>query len=166
MTASPGTAIDLDAVQAAVRAIPDPELPAMTLGMLGVVHEVSVEHDIVEVVLLPTFVGCPATEIMARDVRAAVAPLVGVAEVKVRFVHEPAWSSDRISVEGHEALRSFGIAPPERRLPVLSGQAEPPRPCPYCDSTRTERDGLFGPTPCRDLRLCLDCHQPFEAFRS
>jgi ring-1,2-phenylacetyl-CoA epoxidase subunit PaaD len=81
-------------------------------------------------------------------------------------VHEPAWSSDRISADGHEALRSFGIAPPERRLPVVAGQAEPPRACPYCGSTRTERDGIFGPTPCRDVRLCLDCHQPFEAFRT
>lgn len=161
-----GTTIDLDAVGAAARAVPDPELPALTLGMLGVVHDVTVDRGVVDVVLLPTFVGCPATEVMARDVRAAVEPLDGVREVRVRFVHAPAWSPDRISEEGHDALRSFGIAPPERRLPLVTGQAEPPRACPYCDSNRTERDGLFGPTPCRDLRLCLDCHQPFEAFRS
>jgi ring-1,2-phenylacetyl-CoA epoxidase subunit PaaD len=160
------TTIDLDAVEAAVRGVPDPELPALTLGMLGVVHEVTVDDGIVEVVLLPTFVGCPATEVMARDVRAVVEPLDCVREVRVRFVHAPAWSPDRISADGHEALRSFGIAPPERRLPVVAGQAELPRACPYCGSTRTERDGIFGPTPCRDVRLCLDCHQPFEAFRT
>lgn len=161
------TTIDLDAVEAVVRAVPDPELPALTLGMLGVVHEVTVDDGVVEVVLLPTFVGCPATEVMARDVRAAAEPFDGVREVRVRFVHAPAWSPDRIGADGHEALRSFGIAPPERRLPMMApGQAEPPRTCPYCDSTRTERDGIFGPTPCRDVRLCLDCHQPFEAFRS
>ncbi len=163
------TTVDCDAVRAAAGAVLDPELPALTLAMLGVLHEVHVDGGDVTVQLLPTFVGCPATDMMATDVRDAVGRIDGVESVTVRFVYDPPWTPDRISDEGHEALRSFGIAPPpgRRGLPVVdTGGQPPPRPCPYCGSTATERDGIFGPTPCRDVRFCTACQQPFEAFRS
>lgn len=151
---------------------PDPELPPVTLAMLGMVHRVRVEGHDVHVELLPTYAGCPATDMIGDDVRAAVGRLDGVASVTVRFRHDPPWTSERITADGHAALRSFGIAPPVGRagLPVVgvthAPAAAPPRACPYCGSTATERDGLFGPTPCRDLRFCRDCQQPFEAFRT
>lgn len=166
---------DLDAVRDAVGGVPDPELPPVTLAMLGMVHDVRVDgHDVV-VELLPTWSGCPATDVIAEEVRAAVTAVAGVDGVTVRFRHDPVWTPDRITEAGHDALRSFGIAPPAGRatLPVLPtagglgpATVDPPRPCPYCGSTDTERDGLFGPTPCRDVRFCNACTQPFEAFKS
>jgi ring-1,2-phenylacetyl-CoA epoxidase subunit PaaD len=164
---------DLAEVWDAVGGVPDPELPPVSLAMLGMVHDVRVDDDgAVAVELLPTWSGCPATDVIGEDVRAAVGAVPGVTSVSVRFRHDPVWTADRITDEGHEALRSFGIAPPagRSRLPLLPTAAAPSveaaRPCPYCGSTETERDGLFGPTPCRDVRFCRACQQPFEAFKS
>lgn len=164
------TQVDAAAVRRAAGSVPDPEMPSITLAMLGVLHSVEVTGADVVVELLPTFVGCPATDVMVEDVEDAVAALPGVASVTVRLRHDPAWSSERISAEGRAALAAFGIAPPAGRatLPVLGAPPAPdvPRPCPWCGSTETERDGLFGPTPCRDVRFCRSCQQPFEAFKN
>lgn len=172
--------VNVDEVRAAVERVPDPELPPVTLGMLGMIHAVTVDGGRVEVELLPTFSGCPATEMMARDVEDAVRLVPGVEEVAVRFRYEPAWTADRITDEGHARLRDFGIAPPtgtaavsgvtahgRRRLPVMGAPAPPdPRPCPYCGSDDTVQESAFGPTPCRDIRFCSTCQQPFEAFKN
>ena len=167
-----------DEVEHAVRGVPDPELPPVTLGMLGMVHDVRVDDDgQVHVELLPTFSGCPATEMIGRDVEQAVREVDGVTGVTVRFRFDPPWTPDRITEEGHDRLRDFGIAPPggatgapepEGRvtLPLAIGRPEDPRPCPYCGSDDTIRDSEFGPTPCRDVRFCETCQQPFEAFKS
>jgi ring-1,2-phenylacetyl-CoA epoxidase subunit PaaD len=173
---------DLAAVRQAVAAVPDPELPPVTIGMLGMVHDLAVTTaGHVEVVLLPTYSGCPATELIARDVTAALGTVPGVADVHVRFTFDPPWHAERIDEEGRRRLREFGISPPggplppipvpEGRptLPVLtrpgSGDDAAPRPCPYCGSSDTTLDSAFGPTPCRDVRRCHACRQPFEAFK-
>jgi ring-1,2-phenylacetyl-CoA epoxidase subunit PaaD len=166
-----------DEVRDAVDGVADPELPPVTIGMLGMVHHLEVEDGHVRVELLPTFAGCPATEMIERDVVAAVAGLPGVDEVTVRFRFDPPWTPDRIDAVGRERLREFGIAPPggatgapaadgRMSLPLLVGPASDPRPCPYCGSTATVRESSFGPTPCRDIRFCEGCQQPFEAFKS
>ncbi|MBW3662089.1 MAG: phenylacetate-CoA oxygenase subunit PaaJ [Actinobacteria bacterium] len=165
------TTVDVDAIRDAVASVPDPELPPVTVGMLGMIHEVSVDGGEVVVTLLPTFAGCPATEMIERDVREAVASVPGVEHIDVRFVYDPPWSSDRISAEGHDRLRDFGIAPPVgathdvpdavRRLPIAAA----PTPCPYCASTDTAKESGFGPTPCRAIHYCNACRQPFEAFK-
>ncbi len=166
-----------DAAHDAVAGVPDPELPAVTLGMLGMVHAVEVDDaGAVHVDLLPTFSGCPATEMIGRDVETALREVPGVTDVTVRFRYTPPWTPDRITSEGHDRLREFGIAPPggatgapapEGRvtLPLAIGRTDP-RPCPYCGSDDTVRDSDFGPTPCRDVRFCEACQQPFEAFKS
>jgi ring-1,2-phenylacetyl-CoA epoxidase subunit PaaD len=170
------TDADPAAVRRAVEDVPDPELPPVTLGMLGMLHDLRVEGDRVEVELLPTFTGCPATEMMERDVVEAVEALAGVAEVRVRFRYAPAWTAERITEEGRAALKEFGIAPPGGDLPGVpsaEGRMALPlalgkpsvRPCPYCGSGDTTQDSAFGPTPCRDLRWCNGCSQPFEAFK-
>jgi ring-1,2-phenylacetyl-CoA epoxidase subunit PaaD len=175
---------DVDAVRRAVEAVPDPELPPVTIGMLGMLHYLDVQTDgRVVVDLLPTYSGCPATEMIARDVEAALTAVDGVRGVEVRFRFDPPWSPDRIDAVGRDRLRIFGIAPPgdvptgaptadgRRALPIV-GNAEARsapderRPCPYCGSWDTILDSRFGPTPCRDLRSCRACDQPFEAFRS
>lgn len=176
------TAPDVEAVRDAVEGVPDPELPPVTIGMLGMVHDLSVAADgSVTVELLPTFSGCPATEMIERDVRSALARVPGVGDVTVRFRFDPPWSPARISATGHDRLREWGIAPPtgagpvsdvtpggRRALPVVGRPVpadEAARPCPYCGSDRTVRESAFGPTPCRDLRFCDTCSQPFEAFK-
>jgi ring-1,2-phenylacetyl-CoA epoxidase subunit PaaD len=168
---------DPAAVRRAIEAVPDPELPPVTIGMLGMVHEVLVDDGHVLVELLPTFSGCPATEMIERDVVEAVRGVAGVAQVRVRFRYDPPWTADRIDADGRERLREFGIAPPggvvegstrpdgRPTLPLATAGA-PARPCPYCGSTDTTLDSSFGPTPCRDLRFCAGCQQPFEAFKS
>lgn len=173
------TDVDAAAVRRAVAGVPDPELPPVTIGMLGMVHDVQVDADgEVTVELLPTFSGCPATDMIGQDVQAAVTQVPGVHTVTVRFRHSPPWTPDRIDAEGREQLRRFGIAPPggpvvgavepegRRSLPLALSGSTDPRPCPYCGSDDTVRDAPFGPTPCRDLRYCQACDQPFEAFRS
>ncbi|MBW3659092.1 MAG: phenylacetate-CoA oxygenase subunit PaaJ [Actinobacteria bacterium] len=180
MVSHVATVPDLAAVEAAVAGVPDPELPPVTLGMLGMVHDVRVDDDgRVAVELLPTFSGCPATEMMERDVVSAVSEVEGVAAVAVRFRFDPPWTATRITPEGHARLREFGIAPPggavpgvapagRRTLPLALAGSSPEstvRHCPYCGSDRTERESAFGPTPCRDIRFCHACQQPFEAFK-
>jgi ring-1,2-phenylacetyl-CoA epoxidase subunit PaaD len=174
------TVPSLAEVRAAVEGVPDPELPPVTLGMLGMVHDVRVDDDgRVDVELLPTFSGCPATEMMERDVVTALSGVEGVTDLRVRFRFDPPWRASMISDEGHERLREFGIAPPggavdgvapegRRTLPLAFGPGDAPvpvAPCPYCGSERTERESAFGPTPCRDVRFCHACQQPFEAFK-
>lgn len=174
------TTPDLDLVRDAVEGVPDPELPPVTLGMLGMVHDVRTDPDEpghVLVELLPTFSGCPATEMMGRDVEAAVREIPGVTRVSVSWWFSPAWSATRITEEGHERLREFGIAPPgsgspapappagRTSLPVVTPTDRTAVPCPYCGSTDTVRESSFGPTPCRDIRYCNGCEQPFERFK-
>lgn len=163
----------------AVGSVPDPELPAVTVGNLGMLHDLTVDADgRVEVEILPTFSGCPATDVIREDVQAAVAVVPGVTEVSVHFRFDPPWTPERIDEEGRERLRDFGITPPgetvrspaldgaadRERLPLM-GRAPARRPCPYCGSERTETDSAFGPTPCRSIHYCSDCRQPFEAFK-
>jgi ring-1,2-phenylacetyl-CoA epoxidase subunit PaaD len=168
---------DLAEVRAAIAAVPDPELPPVTIGMLGMIHDVARDGDAVHVELLPTFAGCPATDMIERDVVAAARTVAGVDEVRVRFRFDPPWTPDRIDAIGRERLREFGIAPPggatgapapdgRVTLPLMLGPASDPRPCPYCGSAETIRESNFGPTPCRDVRFCEGCQQPFEAFKA
>ena len=166
---SADTLNDAAAVRAAVESVVDPELPAVTIGMLGMVHDVRVDGAVVEVDILPTFSGCPATEMIARDVRTAVTAAIGDVEVHVRFLYEPIWTPARIDATGRERLREFGITPPRAehsRGPVLvSLSSRAASTCPYCGSAETETDSPFGPTPCRSLHYCRACRQPFEAFK-
>jgi ring-1,2-phenylacetyl-CoA epoxidase subunit PaaD len=171
---------DIEEVRRAVAGVPDPELPPATIGMLGMIHDVRVDDaGWVQVELLPTFAGCPATDVIGEDVESAVRKVEGVTDVAVRFRFDPPWSSDRISPEGHEALRGFGISPPSGSVPADTGVAPPPGrsslplavtappvTCPYCGSDATEVDSPFGPTPCRSINFCTSCRQPFESFKS
>jgi ring-1,2-phenylacetyl-CoA epoxidase subunit PaaD len=155
------------AVRDAVAAVPDPELPTVTIGMLGMVLDVAVEGGTAIIDLLPTFIGCPATEFITADVKAAALDVPGIRGVEVRLRMSPAWTADRITSEGREALKGFGIAPPQRdRLPVLgiAGRSSPT--CPYCGSADTQMTNAFGPTPCRALHQCNACANPFEGFKA
>jgi len=155
-----------DAVWAALAEIPDPEIPVISLVDLGVIKEVVVADHGVRIDFTPTFMGCPALETMEREMRARVAQLG--AKVEVRVVLDDSWSTDRISPEGREKLRRAGFAPP---TPRVAGKLELVHlqrgfRCPYCGSRDTRLENLFGPTPCRSIRYCRECRQPFEQFKT
>ena len=144
----------------------DPEIPVISLVDLGVIKEVVVSDDSVRIDFTPTFMGCPALDTMEREMRARVAQL-GV-EVEVRVVLDDSWSTERISPKGREKLRRAGFAPP---TPRAAGKLELVHlqrgfRCPYCGSTDTRLENLFGPTPCRSIRYCSECRQPFEQFKT
>jgi ring-1,2-phenylacetyl-CoA epoxidase subunit PaaD len=133
---------------------------------LGVVKHVEVEGESVRIDFTPTFMGCPALDAMRRAMEQKVDELGARAEVRV--VLDDSWSTDKISPEGREKLRSAGFAPP---APRQAGKLELVQlqrgfRCPYCGSTETRLENLFGPTPCRSIRYCESCRQPFEQFKT
>jgi ring-1,2-phenylacetyl-CoA epoxidase subunit PaaD len=137
--------------------IPDPEIPVVSLVDLGVIRSVDVQNEHVRIEFTPTFLGCPALEFMKR----AIEEKVPGAEVAV--IIDDSWSTDKITPAGREKLRAAGFAPPAPRLVQLQSQVHK---CPYCGSTETRLENIFGPTPCRSLRYCESCRQPFEQFKT
>jgi len=151
----------------ALAEIPDPEIPVISLVELGVVRRVEVEGARVRVAFTPTFLGCPALEAMRAAMSAKLAELG--AEPEIDVVLDDSWSTDRITPEGREKLRAAGFAPPaprEAAAPTLVQLQSAVFRCPYCGSTDTRLENIFGPTPCRSLRWCAGCRQPFEQFKT
>lgn len=155
-------------VRGALEVVPDPEIPACSIVDLGMVERVDAADDVVDVGLLPTFLGCPAKEMIGERAEAAVRAVAGGRDVRVRFLADPPWTTDRITPQGRERLRSTGIAPHwERRggpvsVPLLAAVGVP---CPYCGSAETLMESAWGPTPCRTIHYCRSCRNPFEGFK-
>ncbi len=154
----------LRALAELVCSVDDPELPQVTIGDLGMVRDVSVVDGTVQVVLAPTYIGCPATEQIRDDVAAALAA-AGHAS-RIDFVMSPPWSTDWISDEGRRKLAAAGIAPPTG---VAGGDVtalvDLPVQCPRCGSRRTRRVAEFGATACKAAYVCERCREPFESFK-
>lgn len=142
--------------------VKDPEIPVISMVEMGMIHKLRVDAGVVHVEVLPTFVGCPALEIMKKNIAEKLEQVEGIREVQVRFVYDPAWTSDRIALEAREKLRSFGIAPPP--LGYKPGDAWEVA-CPYCNSPHTQIENLFGPAACRSILYCRHCKNPFEALK-
>ena len=159
--------VTADQVWDAFGEIPDPEIPVVSLVDLGVIRSVDVHDGRVHVDFTPTFLGCPALDAMKRALEQKVAELG--AEPDVHVVADDSWSTDKITPAGREKLRAAGFAPPaprEASAPTLVQLNAAVFRCPYCGSTRTRLENIFGPTPCRSLRYCDDCRQPFEQFKT
>jgi ring-1,2-phenylacetyl-CoA epoxidase subunit PaaD len=150
----------------ALAEIPDPEIPVISLVELGVVKGVEVEDGMVRVDFTPTFMGCPALEVMQRAMEEKISDLGAIPEITVRL--DDSWSTDDITAEGREKLRLAGFAPPTPRPAGTIDLVQLQRGfrCPYCGSMETRLENLFGPTPCRSIRYCDDCRQPFEQFKT
>ena len=166
-------------VLAALADVPDPEIPAVSIVELGMVGEVEVGAEGIRVELLPTFVGCPALEVIRDTVTGRLEELGAAVTVDVSFATP--WTSDRITPSGRQKLRASGFAPPPPahvragralpmvdpvRMPMPGSAAVETVECPYCGSTNTTLENVFGPTQCRSIRHCADCRQPFEAFKA
>lgn len=168
--------ITTDTITDVLRTIPDPEMP-ISIVDLGLIEAIRIEGEPgaaqVSIDVLPTFVGCPALEMIADDITAKVGCVPGVESVDVRFLYDPPWSVDRISGEGREALRAHGVTVPDRggALPVPghTGAAVEFRTsavtCPFCESDQTTLESSFGPTRCRMIYYCKACRNSFERMK-
>ncbi len=159
----------------ALRDVPDPEIPAISVVDLGVIRDLRFEDrpqggDRLVVEMLPTFVGCPAIDVMRDQIGDRLRELRLADEVRVDLTFAESWSSDRISPEGRERLRESGFAPPVHVGVTFNGEelptVMPPATCPYCGSRNTTMENPFGPTLCRAIYHCADCRQPFEQFKT
>ncbi|MEO7296200.1 MAG: 1,2-phenylacetyl-CoA epoxidase subunit PaaD [Candidatus Limnocylindria bacterium] len=161
------------AVWAALAEVSDPEIPAISLVDLGVIRGVAFEPlaaggERLTVELMPTFVGCPAIDVMRQQIGERLTELGVADEVAVELTFAEPWTSDRITPTGREALRSSGFAPPVHIGSTFDGDSLTVLPiatCPYCASRNTTLENPFGPTLCRSIYHCADCRQPFEAFK-
>lgn len=143
--------------------VKDPEIPSVSVVDMGMVKEIFLEeNENVTIHMIPTFVGCPALDIIRNNIKQHLEQKPGVDYVNVKFVLDIPWTSDRINEEGRERLKEFGIAPPPQNY-------SPGDPwiveCPYCGSPKTVMDNLFGPTACRSILYCTSCKNPFEAIK-
>jgi len=167
------TGRELRAAREAAAAVPDPELPMLTLADLGILRGVAAEGDAVVVTITPTYSGCPAMREIAHDLRARLGR-AGFADVTVRTALAPPWTSDWITAEGRRKLREAGVAPPGPAPAVPSGPVPltlgPPcrRPvsCPRCGSADTTQTAAFSGTACKALYRCEACREPFEHVKA
>lgn len=158
------TAISKAQVMEVLEGVKDPEIPAVSVLDLGIVEKIQIEGTNVTVTCLPTFVGCPALDMIREDIESALQKMGATAEVN--FVFQPPWTSDRISEEGKRKLQEYGLAPPAPQSGVgVALTLMTPGKCPYCGSTDTVLESPFGPTACRATCYCHSCRNPFEQFK-
>ena len=149
----------------------DPEVPAISVTDLGIVRDVIEHDDGLEVVVTPTYSGCPATEVIAQSISDAI-DAAGLGPARVTQRRAPAWTTDWITPQGRERLRAYGIAPPGScaseatgvnvsRIRLMARNVD----CPRCGSAQTERLSAFGSTACKSLYRCIACREPFEYFK-
>jgi ring-1,2-phenylacetyl-CoA epoxidase subunit PaaD len=150
---TPGTNEFVRGIQAVLETVPDPEIPVVSVVDLGIVRNVAPG----QVTITPTYTGCPATQVIERDIRDAL-DAAGYRQVAIETVLSPPWTTDWISENGREKLRAYGIAPP---LP----NGERDVLCPQCGSAATVEISRFGSTPCKAQWRCRDCLEPFDLFK-
>lgn len=150
--------------------IKDPELPVVDIVELGIVRDIVVDGDSVQVIVTPTYSGCPAMQVIEQDIVQALEG-DGFKTVKVRYVFSPPWTTDWLSERTKAKLREFGIAPPTavdtsgvNDLVTLRRNRKT-IDCPYCGSANTEERSEFGSTACKAIHYCNSCHQPFDYFK-
>jgi ring-1,2-phenylacetyl-CoA epoxidase subunit PaaD len=158
------TNLDEQAVWAELAKVQDPEIPVLTLVEMKIIRSVKVESERVTVVLSPTFVGCPALELMKQEIRAHLGA-IGCNNVNIEISFSPPWSTDMLDESTLEKLRVYGIAPPGRLEEDLAVTLAKPVQCPFCGSDRTRMQSAFGATLCKQLYVCETCRQPFERFK-
>ena len=154
--------IGVDDIIDRVRAIPDPELPWVNIGDLGVLREVSVIDGRVAVVVTPTWTGCPAMDAIRDSIRSVLQQAGFEADqIAVNTHYSPAWSTDHITEAGRRKLAAVGIAPPR----LLADQDKQDTRCPRCESSQVRQVSEFGATACKALMACRTCLEPFDRFK-
>ncbi len=146
----------VEQVWAWLGAVPDPEIPAISLVDLGVIRDVAWSGDTLVVTVTPTYTGCPATTVINMDIETALRAR-GIEKLDLKRQLSPAWTTDWLSQAGRAKLEAYGIAPPQ--------PAGGPKHCPLCKSSNVERLSQFGSTPCKAQWRCRDCLEPFDYFK-
>lgn len=147
--------------------IKDPEIPVLSIVDLGIVREVAIDDEAVTVTITPTYTGCPAMDMIAASIKMELMAR-GFADVLVKFVISPAWTTDWMTEKGKLQLKEYGIAPPNPRQQVCNDKLFAPDEavqCPHCESWHTRRISEFGSTACKALYQCEDCKEPFDYFK-
>jgi ring-1,2-phenylacetyl-CoA epoxidase subunit PaaD len=155
---------DEEQIYAWLEEVKDPEIPVLSLVDLGVITSIKFDFPKVKIELTPTFVGCPALDMMKDDI-IEVLKRKGIEQVEVEVSFRKTWTSDLISEKGKEALKKFGLAPPPSRQIFVDLEVLEHAACPRCDGTNTELKNSFGPTLCRSIHYCHDCREAFEQFK-
>jgi ring-1,2-phenylacetyl-CoA epoxidase subunit PaaD len=148
---------------AALEQVTDPEIPVLTIADLGILRDVSVHDDTVDVTITPTYSGCPAMNMITLDIETSLAR-AGI-KARIHTSLSPAWTTDWLTDAAREKLAAFGIAPPEHASSRRALFGEPHPTCPRCGSDNTELISEFGSTACKSLHRCLACREPFDAFK-
>lgn len=146
-----------------LEAVCDPEVPVLTIVDLGIVRDVKVKDNGVEIIITPTYSGCPAMDAISMDIRLKMIEL-GYKNVKITSILSPAWTTDWMSDAGKRKLLEYGIAPPQYRS-AAAGNKEENIECPQCHSHNTKLLSQFGSTACKALYQCNDCKEPFDYFK-
>jgi ring-1,2-phenylacetyl-CoA epoxidase subunit PaaD len=159
--------LDKNFIYASLEEIKDPEVPVLSIIDLGIVRDIKINEDGVEVIITPTYTGCPAMDMIATGIRMHLASL-GIKNYKVTQVLSPAWTTDWMTEEGKRKLKEYGIAPPNPKQQVCDQKLfrnEEAVQCPHCNSYHTHRLSEFGSTACKALYRCDDCLEPFDYFK-
>ena len=159
--------ISIQKVWSILESVVDPEVPVLTVTDLGIIREVKLNEDEVEVIITPTYTGCPAMDMIVMNIRLALIEQ-GYQKIKITSVLSPAWTTDWMSEAGKEKLKAYGIAPPNPKQAVcdtkLFAEGEAIQ-CPLCNSYHTKLISQFGSTACKALYQCEDCREPFDYFK-
>ena len=140
--------------------VTDPEVPVLTITDLGIVRDVKLNSDEVEIIITPTYTGCPAMDMIAMNIKLALIEN-GYSNIKITSVLAPAWTTNWMTEEGKRKLKEYGIAAPNKNFEIPTDGVE----CPLCNSTNTKLISEFGSTACKALYQCKDCKEPFDYFK-
>ncbi len=146
--------------------VTDPEVPVLSVVDLGIVREIKEQEENVEIIITPTYSGCPAMDVITMTMRIALVT-AGFKNIKITQVLSPAWTTDWMSEAGKQKLKDYGIAPPNPKQQICRDElfAEEAIQCPHCNSWHTHRVSEFGSTACKALYVCDDCKEPFDYFK-
>ncbi len=161
------TTLDKKALYACLEEVKDPEVPVLSIIDLGIVRDIQLNNDELEVTITPTYTGCPAMDVIATAIRVELTVL-GFKKIKIIRSISPAWTTDWMSEEGKRKLKEYGIAPPNPKQQVCNDKlfaADEAVQCPHCNSWHTHRISEFGSTACKALYQCDDCKEPFDYFK-
>ena len=156
--------LNKDYILDALQEVKDPEIPVISVIDLGVIHDVLLDGEQVTVELTPTFAGCPAIDAMREDI-IKVLGNHGIDQVEVKVLYNEPWSTNKISPRGRQLLKDFGLSPPPAFDGMLTLEVLQNAICPNCNSNNTYMMSTFGPTACRAIHHCNNCHETFEQFK-
>ena len=158
--------IDKQTIYSYLEEINDPEVPVLSIIDLGIVRDVKMNDEELEVIITPTYTGCPAMDMISATIKIQLATL-GFKKIKITQVLSPAWTTEWMSEEGKRKLKEYGIAPPHPRQQVCNDKlfADENVQCPHCNAWHTNRVSEFGSTACKAMYRCLDCREAFDYFK-